>query len=538
MLKNRTTQQNESKLLKIRDKLLKIFISIILANIVFHSLDYIFNLKGKINHLDNYIYFLENFRLIIDSSLMQQDELILFGNFYLRGSKLIASENNSRFDPKVYYLYFDRETYERNFLGLSPFDRCTLKNLLIEVLRNSKEYPKALILDFDLSPLGHSNVSLQDQKFLKRVSKHYEKCENELFQFIHSLAEKGILIVLVKTGNGHLERLFEERYNSKNIKFASSYLNQLYGVTYYYDACVSVNEISEAPNKSLIYQSFCPEKHVPTIGGMLFSELINRNHKFDNYEDLRFFFEHVRKEKFEKNDIDGNSIVFIGSTVGDLHEAIFSEKSVPGVKIHAFGFMSLLRHYEIEKKKGFCDIILKHITSFLEELISFIFGYMSYKSSIYFRKFLLTSIRKIISCIKCLVATLLDILKLILLNFSKLINYSMKRFTEKLLEKLLSTLNSSKKCLSTLLNLITIKIKSLVFSRILREVFMIAIQIFIVIFLMLVFAGVYRFIVFEIARSNLIDFHVSFILYGLFYSLLERMYERHYEQNNTKRVIN
>ncbi|MEM3431599.1 MAG: hypothetical protein QW783_03600, partial [Candidatus Micrarchaeia archaeon] len=304
-----------------------------------------------------------------------KEKEVKLGDIELKGAKVKLQDSN--YNAEAIYLYFDEDSYYRHFMGINPFDRCKLKKIVDEI-KFLKVKPKALVLDFDLSPLNESlqkkssDLSMPNYSLYKRFFAHYKTCEESLYRSISKLAEEGTLVVTVKNKNGNLKNNFESSNNTKKIRFASPNIIQQYGISYKYPICIKDNSNSS-----------------DSIGSLLFNELIINSQK-SMCENQKKEKNKLKKDPFkllyneikieEINDLNynlnQNSVIFIGSSINDTHDTILGIK-VPGVMLHAIGYLSIIKYYEIERKipNWLNKVILIFDQIFVKKFISFLFGY-------------------------------------------------------------------------------------------------------------------------------------------------------------------
>ena len=234
---------------------------------------------------------------------------------------LITSESKDEHDrnqENIYVMVITPKEYNRDFLGISPLDRCTLAEKLKRVFSN---HPKTLAIDLDLSPVCSPKENI--------VTRYYNNCQKEIDSLLisHSKTTKIILIdpeEFQKTISECIVR-WKEKLKKEGILFASPKIMLSLGVSLYYPI------------------------NTPTLGKLAVQSIENANNhsehevsETDHHEKeaipINFL---VRIEKLTPKDIEPGSIIFFGGGFNPLDSFDTPIGKTPGVLVHALGAFSI-----------------------------------------------------------------------------------------------------------------------------------------------------------------------------------------------------
>jgi hypothetical protein len=126
---------------------------------------------------------------VIQASLNTEDKNIYNG---LRWREL---ENFAHPNAPI-LLTIEEETFDKEYGGISPIDRCKLAESIGPVLETN---PKILFIDFDLSPLQYSNDLLEESLSKEVVNSQYPKnnyqyCQKKLETILYKNSDRIVLI--------------------------------------------------------------------------------------------------------------------------------------------------------------------------------------------------------------------------------------------------------------------------------------------------------------------------------------------------------
>lgn len=337
-------------------KVVKFFFMYGMLLFILWILDRHFSISPKLEVIDKFLYLVDDLKYIDhgkENTINKHENLINIKGFNLKGGEV--KFKNSKSEIRTFYLYIDEEIYEKEFFGISPIDRCKLSGILDGI---KKLKPKAVVIDIDLTPLpnilykdGRNSVQSTDIAH-KRLFKHYAQCEKNLSKVINNMANEGITMILLESGLK--DRVPQSFLDSGRIKFGISTVNLVFGIPYTYN---------------LVYES------KPTFGGVLFQSM-NVNQDQLNINEFHIFYNKFQFQHIQNNNDLKNSIVFLGSFVGDEYITPLRDRT-PGVIIHLLGYLTIKNFHEnLTKFRRFIIEILPFLGKLTSKALSLLFGYI------------------------------------------------------------------------------------------------------------------------------------------------------------------
>jgi hypothetical protein len=271
----------------------------------------------------------ETFNAYIDEKVFGHSQPILKDAPSHRGPFVWRElPNYSSSNPVV--LTYDQTTFDNEFKGIHPLDRCLLNEHLNDIFRLE---PKVVTIDIDLSPL-------------KFPTDQYKSCQSALNQTLDRFASKIVLIHPVHDTAMALDDITQqwmEERQKNGVSFANPKLESSLGIV--------INRSS----------------YVNSMGSIT----ANKFKAMSEHEEVSFNAKHEYKSpinfiqagnftvlKADQKATLKNRAVFLGGTFGidDYYLTPLNDK-VPGVIIHAYDYYSILNPIEIHGIAGIIALI-------------------------------------------------------------------------------------------------------------------------------------------------------------------------------------
>lgn len=273
------------------------------------------------------------------------------------------------------------EEYLEEFSGVSPLNKCRLKEKIEEIIKK-KEY-KLIVIDLDIS------IDLYNYKKYANIHNNNIECFEKFFNFIQQVAENKTIIfpkasILNLASKNVLDQTKEHveiyKSNFTNILFGSSLINIRHDTVYEY------------------YKKDPYAQDSYSLGFLSYKILTNKellDYMRDDQSRNSFSINHLIREflvsenkilltpniLFHNKDINNaSSVLFIGGAYDtrDRFISFFSYRindklqtlELPGVVIHAIGYLSFYDYFTINKlyftlSIVFLPIIFKKVIDFI-----------------------------------------------------------------------------------------------------------------------------------------------------------------------------
>jgi len=323
---------------------------------IFFIVSVIFILHHKTHILDIFDKLAFSITSLVESS-GYKEKLKTLNNGTLPILSLKSKDNKAKVD----LLLITKKDYTILFGGISPLDRCYLSSILKDKILSNRNIRK-IVFDIDLSPICQGSKTPFKDKFIK--------CQRELDNVLSEFIKKGGEVVIIPpkifqdidTKFCYNVRTWENKLKSLGVKFLSPKIISTFGIALYY------------PTNSL--GAFCLKKEEEET-----SEIDKSEHEnlLINYKDF------VLQKHTSKSDV-----IFIGGTYDPRDYLITPVGNLPGVIVHALGYLSFLKpidmHSWISKLLAFSfDLITAIIVSIIFSKLWHIF----LKSQFNYEKFII-----------------------------------------------------------------------------------------------------------------------------------------------------
>lgn len=265
-------------------------------------------------------------------------------------SDFIEIKSNSptnRKDLKVYVSLINEKMYMEDFHTISPLERCKLLSKIKEILKLS---PDVLVIDLDISPLPISKNE-KNNPIIDYIN-HQNSCTDEIKKYISINSSTKFILISPKYFNmnfKNIENWESDLRNLKNVSFASPNIFESFGIVYRYLTFSS-------GEKTLALESLC------SIDKKYCNEHGNVHMNFSTIEIIKGDSQHIDK--------NNKRVIFIGTDYDPRDKFTTPIEDLPGVMIHAIGFMSFIYKEKESHIIGYSiDALIGFLTLFIMKTV-------------------------------------------------------------------------------------------------------------------------------------------------------------------------